>query len=86
MSDSEILTDSDSESDFFLSIVIDSSLNPSKANFSSENSSTKMYTCLVLGFIEELEGGLQKQLLQSNQGTIIEHFRVQFCVTALQLL
>ena len=44
-----------------------------------------MSTCLVLGFIGVLEGGLQKQLLESNQGTIIEHFRVWFCVTALQL-
>ena len=43
-----------------------------------------MTTCLVLGFIGVLERGLQKHLLQSNQGTDIEHFRVSFCVTALQ--
>ena len=65
--------------------MIDSSLNPYKAIFSCKNSSTKTTTCLVLGFIGVLEGGLQKQFLESNQGTIIEHFRVWFCVTALQL-
>ena len=76
MSDSEILTDSDTDSDFFLSIVIDSSLNQYKAIFSCKNSNLKMTTCLVLGFIGVLERGLQKQLLQSNQGTVIKHFRV----------
>ena len=52
------------------------SLNPSKAIFICKNSSTKMSTYLVLGFIGVLERGLQKQLLQSNQGTVIKHFRV----------
>ena len=44
-----------------------------------------MSTCLVLGFIGVLKGGLKKKLVESNQGTIKEYFRVWSCVTALQL-